>query len=146
MRYQGKDLSELMNSIYNLLQNKRGTRMIIHVLQAFSSLIEGLRLLHEHNYVHGDIKLENIMSSTDPHTNKPTLRFNDYDFFSTNVVQFRRKILQSTSRRLYFIRPPELYPSSEMMKSSKKKNSETTWQHYKIFSKNRDSFPPPIVP
>jgi len=105
MMNDGISLEEWMMKTYKSWQQSGDSLFL-----SFFHLLTGFEKLNNAGYVHGDVKLPNIVVKKKH--KKYILKMIDYDFMNTNEFVFSDKIL--SSNRIYFVWPPELQNTSPL--------------------------------
>jgi serine/threonine protein kinase len=107
---KGGDLSTGIVMVYQGI-NLEKTNLLpsLHILKKlFLNLLHGLIKLTQFDYVHGDIKLDNVVYNSD----KKRLKFIDYDFMNEQRGKLCYDILRYDYNYIHFVWPPEIWYKS----------------------------------
>jgi len=108
-----------LHKYFNILESNHKTLCFKNILYITKFIIDSISILHKHNIIHSDFKLENIVLNIDDEQNIKDLKIIDFDVglfniipeYLNNVSEKYQKILKNKKTRgtrIYMIKDAEM--------------------------------------
>jgi len=108
-----------LHKYFNILESNHKTLSFKNILYIIKFIIDSISILHKHNIIHSDFKLENIVLNIDDDYNIKDIKIIDFDVglfniipeYLNNVSEKYQKILQNKKTRgtrIYMIKDKEM--------------------------------------
>jgi serine/threonine protein kinase len=75
-----------LNKYFNILEKNKKLFLLQNIIDIIWFLLNGSKLLHKNNIIHGDLKLENIVVKIDNHGNIVDKKIIDFDVSLFNII------------------------------------------------------------